>query len=756
MRRTMQWNRRTRAAAWALLAVILTGAPAVIAHAETSLNAVPVGGLLHDRAQILQGIAVVASDVYMLTQQSLYRWRPGEETARELTSAEPFAIDWENLLTPMLLSDGQAMWRFESDKGRLQRLTAEGDTYTASAPVQLDWRQFSADGGSPGRAAIADGTLWLIQEANGGTRLLRCAIRKGAKPQRARVRDVCALAAGPDGRLLALQQDMAGSDKRMQQGGEPLSPVLGWLDARGDAFAPIAALDAGRFPCALGAALLAAGDDFYVALNDRVWRVRKDGTQQACAVLPGLNFLNPDGAPLWPLGEDLLLAAGEQHVLIRSRHPEALAQSAQLRISQNVLVNPRLEAQVGVAMGDTALVVDGELRDSTQEELAAAFLLGQVHNDVLVLDDHAFDLAGLGAKGYLADLSGSAALRAYAEGLDPKLRHMLWQEGRLVMVPVRVGLQTPAAHADALGALGLPVPGDFMALCDLVERYAQGGMENAAPHSLLDAGSCRQALIQFGIGLYFQAAHAGGGEVSFDTPEFRQMMARAQGADQGAPGRARAEGEEGDGDGYPIMNLYATLDGFGWLRQEAEYARAFDFIAMSALPGRAPAVPASFTMLAVNSRTAQPERAIQYLEEVVKTIDPRTRALLTPGITGPLPNPDYAHDQAEDAQRLRMYEQIANNAASASTRGVYAREAEAVRLRLANRDTELKYLESADTVARARAIADHMQPQTALMNAQWLDALAEPVQQFAQGAIDLEQFIRGADSRLRLVTRERQ
>jgi len=206
---------------------------------------------------------------------------------------------------------------------------------------------------------------------------------------------------------------------------------------------------------------------------------------------------------------------------------------------------------------------------------------------------------------------------------------------------------------------------------------------------------------------------------------------------------------------YPILNLYATLDDFNWLRQEGEYPKAFDFVALSAAPGIAPAVPASFTMLAINSRTQMPQQAIRCLEEMVKTIDPRTHALLMPGTTGPLPNPHDAHDQAEEEQRLKLYEQTAAHASNESTRAIYRKEAEAVRQRLQNRERDLKYLETADSVEKARAIADHLLPQTGLMHSQQL-ALGDVVKQYAQGAIDLEQFIRQANNKLHLVTQERQ
>lgn len=113
------------------------------------------------------------------------------------------------------------------------------------------------------------------------------------------------------------------------------------------------------------------------------------------------------------------------------------------------------------------------------------------------------------------------------------------------------------------------------------------------------------------------------------------------------------------------------------------------------------------------------------------------------------------HDQAEEEQRLKLYEQTAAHASNESTRAIYRKEAEAVRQRLQNRERDLKYLETADSVARARAIADHLLPQTGLMHSQQL-ALGDVVKQYAQGAIDLEQFIRQANNKLHLVTQERQ
>lgn len=734
-----QWMLRVAICTLAWMLILPTGAlggqPA----------AVPVHDVLYNGAQQLQGIAVVEGTLYMLSQQHLYRWRPGESSAVEMMSAQPFDIDWEYLHTPVLLSDGQALWRFERTTGRLQQLMVQGDAYTAAAPVQLDWRMFVGDGIWPDRMWLINGMLWMINEGDNGMLLTRCALKAGAQPQRMKVRDVFALATGRDGQLLALQQDMQLKNKRLEQGKEEPPILLGRLDANGDAFSPLMEMDLGQNPGLYSTALLDTGKAVFVAAGDTVWRVA-DGVQQACALLPNINFLYTGSAALWPAGADSLYVAGERHVLIRSQHPEALAQAAQLRISQDVSTGRRHGEQVSIALGDTALVVSRDMADSTQEELATAFLLGQVHNDILVLQDYAFDLPNLGRKGYLLDLSVSPALRAYAQGLDAKVQPLLWQNGKLVMIPYRVGLGVCTAHASALEALGLSVPRDFFALCDLVERYEEDDLQGQSGLDLLPAEHSRETLIHLGVDLFFHMAHAKGDSISFDDPLFRSMMQRAA---QVGTLHNNSEGE------YPILNLYATLDDFNWLRQEGEYPKAFDFVALSAAPGMAPAVPASFTMLAINSRTQMPQQAIRCLEEMVKTIDPRTHALLMPGTTGPLPNPHYAHDQAEEEQRLKLYEQTAAHASNESTRAIYRKEAEAVRQRLQNRERDLKYLETADSVEKARAIADHLLPQTGLMHSQQL-ALGGVVKQYAQGAIDLEQFIRQANNKLHLVTQERQ
>ncbi len=708
-------------------------------------GSLPVDTLLYDAAQELQGIAVVDDQVVLLSQQHLYRWRHLEEHATELASQQPFDIDWQSPLTSVLLSEGQQLWRLERMTGRLQQLTVQGDTYTAAPPVQLDWRVFADDQRMPDRVWLLDGALWMLEEVSEGMQLFRCALEPGAKPQRLKIRDVYALAKGPNG-IVALQYDAAEGGRRLAQGADAPPAVLGLLDAPNETVAPITQVDIGPRPNPYLAAILLAGDTTYVGAGDTVWRIAEEG-RQAVAVLPDANFLNPDGTSLWAMGEDQLLLAGKRHVLIRSRRTDNLVRTQHLRISQNILPEARASEQVAIALGDTALVVSEGLSDESQEALATAFLLGEVHNDVLVLDDSAFDLPNLGNKGYLMDLSSSQVLRAYAEGLDEKLKPLLWQEGKLVMVPFRVSLGVPSMHASALQAAGLSVPGDFLALCGMIDRFDSENLQNAAGHNLLPAGNTREALIRLGISMFFQHAHARGGALSFDDPLFRDMMQRAE--------RVRQDAGTGE-DEYPILNLYNSLDGSWWQQQEGDYPRAFDFVGLSVAPGQAPVVPAYLTMLAVNSRTPLPDAAIRCVEAIVQTISPRTLLLLTPGYSGPIPNPDYAHDRAQEEQSLRQFEQIAESARDKGTRDIYRQEADAVRQRLNEHENLIQYLEGADTVALARAIADHMQPQTGLMYSQWQKAMAELVHQYAQGAIDIEQFIRQADNRLHLVTQEHQ
>ena len=155
----------------------------------------------------------------------------------------------------------------------------------------------------------------------------------------------------------------------------------------------------------------------------------------------------------------------------------------QLLISTNFINNQRALEQVALNMGDTSLNYAPDQAERTQEELAASFLLNEVNSDVLVLDDYSFDLDSLGYKGYLLDLSGSQVLNDYVKDLDP-LQAMLWQDGKLVMVPYDAQMITPSAM-QMLWKSWDWVPHDFFALCDLVERFAQENLMSQAPQGLV-------------------------------------------------------------------------------------------------------------------------------------------------------------------------------------------------------------------------------------------------------------------------------
>ncbi|MGI6689664.1 MAG: hypothetical protein GX916_11855 [Clostridiales bacterium] len=126
-----------------LLALLCLGASAGLA---ASPGSVPLGAMLYDNAEQLQGIAVVNGSLYMLTEDNLLRWRPGDAAPTALTADQPFDIDLEQALSATLLEDGGSLWWFEPGTGRLQLLAPEGDGYRAGKPVRLNWRMFTDDG----------------------------------------------------------------------------------------------------------------------------------------------------------------------------------------------------------------------------------------------------------------------------------------------------------------------------------------------------------------------------------------------------------------------------------------------------------------------------------------------------------------------------------------------------------------------------------------------------------------------------------
>jgi hypothetical protein len=749
--RTLCMRRKTMVLLLCLL--MLASMPSVGA---STLFQVQMGSILYDRAEELSGIAVVDGILYLLSYGSLLRWKPGDETVTQLAAEVPFEVNPSDMLSPVLLSDGQSLWRFEPQAGRLQQLAVSGEHFRALTPIQLDWRYFIQEGSSPRCSFLHQGSLWMILEMRDGqTRLLSCRLEEGAKPVRMKICNFCALAPMQDGKLLALQHDMSASDQHQGREKPAIPASIGEYDPAIDRFTPFCQVDLGAFSGMSGVALLSLQDDteFFLAAGDKLWRISRDGGQELCGMLPGLNFLNSSGAVLWVLDENNLYVAGRERVLIKSRNPADLKTSRQLHINADFITDRRALEQIALNMGNTSLHYAFEQTEKTQEELATAFLLNEVHSDVLVMDDYSFDLESLGKKGYLLDLSVSPALREYAEALDPKLQPFLWQDGRLVMVPYRAQFITPTAHETALQELGLEVPGDFFALCDLVEEFARGDLISKAPQGLFDTDHLKESLVRFGTGLYFQTAHATGKTARFDDPLFRKMMERVQQLGSVEAGSCCGSGE----DSYPLMTLWNGLD-TSWIIQEGDYQPAFNYFAVAVDKGLPPAVQAHFTMLAVNSRTEAPEQAIHFLEEVIATVDPRIQVLLRPDAREPIPNPDYLHDLVEERRRLTMYEDIANKAQDRRMQRIYQEEAMAVRIRLQDAETTLRYLENRQTVAAVREIAQYLMPQTGLMRGQML-ALCSPVDlisQYARDAISLEQFIRQADNKLRLVEIENQ
>lgn len=92
-----------------LFLLMLTGFP--VAKAGTPAQ-VPLGNTLYNQAEQLRGIAVVDGSLYMLSYSSLLRWQPGDEAVLSLAADEPFQVNYSDMLSPMLLSDGMTEVRY--------------------------------------------------------------------------------------------------------------------------------------------------------------------------------------------------------------------------------------------------------------------------------------------------------------------------------------------------------------------------------------------------------------------------------------------------------------------------------------------------------------------------------------------------------------------------------------------------------------------------------------------------------------------
>lgn len=750
--------------------------PAAPVNAEDKPVTNLFGSALKDYTDFILSQALVGDTLYIRTKNNLYAFGPGDVKARLVT-----AMPYPNFLTgkeqeegyqpqiSTILTDGQRLLGFEPLQGTLYQLELEGETVSTTKLVSLDLTDFIQGEGVYQRLKSID---WLL--LFGGRLYIKFSnyddpvdlYSFDLKTGQHKAHQMTHLASPTpykDGSLLALRQQ---PDQRYNmETGEILPPEMVIFHPEDDSIRPYGT----KMPFTTNgesyAGLYYDGqeDALYTYSGTEVYRMA-GGESQVIGYLPmyGMYHVLGNGG-VQPMPDGRLALGFGSNIFLRERTAAGLSGFTTL-VFGGGLDDPGILADALMGTDDLTLKqAPADYKLYSQETLAALFLTGSVDLDLMTINADSFDMDKLMEKGYLADLSGSEKIKGFMAQVAPNLSQSFMKDGAIYALPVALMSFPGIAYTQRFAELGLQVPTNLEELIDLFERWLTGFGEEHPDYTLVMEHNLRDLLFRTVLEKYVDNRLARG-ELTFDTPAFRSLMARVMGLPYGEFDRevdwedpqAAAAAEE-------LFNKKTLMEfSMGYEPRIAmgvnnRGERSYVPLSLSIQAGEEPREAANYTMMVALSTSQKLPQTIRFLEHLVDKLDPSEVAAITPGHTQAIEDPGY---EASIQQSLRNLEDMRDRLSRAEgaqrsdlERNLKEREEAHERYK-----EDMRYLATEEDLATMHQMVSTLYVPAGLVNAQ-RQAYGKSYElraQYLQGAISLDQFIKQMDDMLRLVRMEYQ
>jgi len=414
--------------------------------------------------------------------------------------------------------------------------------------------------------------------------------------------------------------------------------------------------------------------------------------------------------------------------------------------------------QAYLAAYPQALVTCSQDYYNSLEQFTNAMVSGNGAMDVLRLDSDYSPLTRLIDKGYALDLSAYPDLVAVANAMDPNLTKIGMKDGKLYGIPVDITANSFGYNEGALETLGLTVadvPTNFMALLDFVANWQDDYGEDHPDMMLFDSGSVKQTLLDWLMTDYVAYLTKQGQPISFDTDLFRKLMEKLDSIDYTDLDAPQDSTEK---DAYynktGVFTMYANVTYPGYYREEQK------FVALPLDEGMDPVFPAMVQVMIINPRTTHLEQAVQYLTTYVQNIDPTSAKItLTPGNNEPVINSNFEND-LNNWKKIVADETETLKTANPEDKPSIQSDIEYVQGLIDNSES-YRYTVSAEAIATYR---EQIAPYLVVVGQNPLNTWSDDgnnefstlENQYMQGAITADAFIKEIDKRIRMMQLEDQ
>lgn len=691
----------------------------------------------------------VGDTLYILTRtadgQELYDWREGMEEA-ELCEGGFFDAAHE---CSMLFTDGERLMSLNTASGAVFAMTVGEDGIGFTDIVTLEdtkpFLHIGADGGAypaecTGALVCGGSLLWSLNDWSEDdrlvNRLLICDLSTGRvrASQLTTVSKLCALRGGSALTVLHDLQAAFGGDGSFSR------PTICLYDPETDTAQPIgeAEVDYAMENIAYSPTLDAA---LYTA-NGRILGLSlADGTTRQYGFSTDVNV---SGLPAQAIGDSFIIP-GWESVSVRSVSSDFSAD-----VSVTVYGGWPDEGRALFSQRNPGVPVYDSSAYYADETSLVQALTGGEAMDVLVLDAGHSPYTALRDAGLCADLSVDAELAKAAARMYPCFRDAVTDaEGRLTAIPVYAASYGWYASRGVMERMGLTeeqLPRDLVSLCEFITRYNDETASVQDDFVLLDAGGeLRQTLFGMALDMYIDERAAEGRALTFDTPEFRQLMKAVEGLHTD---RLKQNDWEREIYYESLLQSGALLVG--------DFAGSADssavFLPMTLTPDTDFWTAVELTVLAVDPNTGSLDAALELLRCELAAMTDEQAYVLYADKTEPVENSYYRSWLESEQAYMDSLRQELSSAKEDTRRQELTDLLTAEEAVLEEAAKIGRYSITQEGIRRYREeLAPRMFVRTAAYGAQLSDStagLAELIDRYLNGVITLEQFIREADNRL--------
>lgn len=407
---------------------------------------------------------------------------------------------------------------------------------------------------------------------------------------------------------------------------------------------------------------------------------------------------------------------------------------------------------------DVPVYSSDEYFDSA-DEIGKSMVRGDDSVDVLRVETSNGIFTTMRDKGYCMPLNDSKVIVDYINDLYPQFRDVAMKDGVIYGVPIQGASDTGwVVNNETMAQMGLTmddIPKNIVDLCAFITKWNNEWAEkypSFTPISYVD--NWKLKIMDMAISKYYHYCVANGKEVDFNSDIFREMMTAVDHMQVDNLSRQSNISTE-DSIGYRTELMENGRTTVGYFFSQEGYT-SFD---MGLTKDVSVGAPVNLSLIFVNPKTKHPQEALRLVECWIDGLSYSPAATLLQSKAAPLENPRYDEALAQQNKLMKRLQKAVDEAETDDDRQVAMENLKAQEDYMTRFDEYNKYYISPEAMDRylTKYVPDMFAYLPPFKNQNEADQeINKLMQRYLDGQISMEQFIKEANNKARMIQLEAQ